>query len=74
MISSCTVFPVFLCFLKIIVNFLQGIVEPVQAFKRSGRGAIGAYGSERPGAKDLVSCLSCYCHQALKNESNRIAS
>jgi len=33
----------------------EGIVEPVQAFKRSGRGAIGAYGSERPGAKDLPS-------------------
>eukprot|EP00794_Sanderia_malayensis_P003562 gene3562-4067_t len=27
----------------------EGIVEPVQAFKRSGRAAIGAYGSERPG-------------------------
>ena len=35
--------------------FFQGIIEPVQAFKRSGRGAIGAYGSERPGAEDLVS-------------------
>ncbi|XP_065053922.1 tuftelin-interacting protein 11-like [Rhopilema esculentum] len=33
----------------------EGIIEPVQAFKRSGRGAIGAYGSERPGATDLPS-------------------
>ena len=40
-------------------------MEPVQAFKRSGRGAIGAYGSERPGAADVVSIynerLCCIC-------------
>ena len=40
---------------NVVANLLQGIVEPVQAYKRSGRGAIGAYGSERPGATDLVS-------------------
>lgn len=29
----------------------QGIVEPVQAMARPGRGAVGAYGSEAKGPK-----------------------
>lgn len=32
----------------------EGIVEPVQAFKRGGRAAIGAYGTEKPAGSDPV--------------------
>ena len=44
----------------------QGIVEPVQAHKRGGRGAIGHYGSEKPKNKEsLVSFKKIFFHFTL---------
>lgn len=46
-----------LIFFIIILYFFQGIVEPVQAFKRGGRAAIGAYGTEKPAGSDVSNLL-----------------